>query len=693
MPSGWDDAQLQSAEPVEALIYQARLVGEQETLVLWGGGNNSLKVQATDYAGRCVRAMFIKGSGSDMKTAQRRDFPAVRLEELLQLFDRDDMSDDEMVRYVRHTLLEPYAPRPSIETLLHAFIPAPAVLHTHADAILMLTNTRGREETVRACFGERLICIPYVRPGFKLAKMVGAAVRERPQAEGLVLMNHGLVTWGETPREAYERHIALVQEAEAFVARMLARGGCSTPLDSQADQDVTERRRRAAVIAPLLRGLLSTAQRVVLRFDDSSEVLDFLARVDAHTLAQAGAATPDHMLSIKRAPLWLPQPPRWDDTAVLREHIRTHLDAYSADCRRRFQAYYDPALLPETLANMVSDLPRVILMPGIGMWTSGRDARAATIAADIYRHTIAIMRGAQALGGYVSLDDRDAFHAEYWPLELYKLSLLPPERELSRRVALVTGAGSGIGEATALRLAAEGAHVAVTDINWEAACRVAERITQRYGAGRAIALRLDVTNESEVEEAFQRVCLMWGGLDVLVSNAGIAHAAPIVELSLRDWQRSFDVNATGHFLVGRAALRLMQAQGVGGSIVFNATKNVTAPGKDFGAYSASKAAEAQLCRIIAIEGGSFGVRANMVNPDAVFSTRLWSPELRAQRAQAQGIPAAEIERFYAGRNLLKTSVSAEDVAEAICWLASDRAAKTTGAMIPVDGGVREAFPR
>ncbi|MFN3706466.1 MAG: SDR family oxidoreductase, partial [Thermoflexales bacterium] len=226
-----------------------------------------------------------------------------------------------------------------------------------------------------------------------------------------------------------------------------------------------------------------------------------------------------------------------------------------------------------------------------------------------------------------------------------------------------------------------------------AACRVAERITQRDGAGRAIALRLDVTNESEVEEAFQRVCLTWGGLDVLVSNAGIAHAAPIVELSLRDWQRSFDVNATGHFLVGRAALRLMQAQGLGGSIVFNATKNVTAPGKDFGAYSASKAAEAQLCRIIAIEGGAFGVRANMVNPDAVFSTRLWSPELRAQRAQAQGIPAAEIERFYASRNLLKTSVSAEDVAEAICWLASDRAAKTTGAMIPVDGGVREAFPR
>ncbi len=674
------------------LIYQSRLVGQDETLVLWGGGNNSLKAETTDYAGRRVRAMFIKGSGSDMKSAQRRDFPAVRLDDLLPLFDKDDMSDDEMVRYVRHTLLDPDAPRPSIETLLHAFIPAPAVLHTHADAILMLTNTRGREATVRACFGERLILIPYVRPGFKLARMVGAAVRAHPSAEGLILMNHGLVTWGETAREAYESHIALVSEAESFVAQALARAKAAVH-SLTPPEDAEARRSRAARIAPVLRGALSARQRVVLRFDDSPEVLHFLSRDDAHALSQVGAATPDHMLSIKRAPLWLPPPPDLDDIAAVRDHIRAHLEAYADECRRRFEAHYEPALLPRDLADLVNDQPRVILMPGLGMWTTGRDMRAAQIAADIYLHNIAIMRGAQALGGYASLNDRDAFHAEYWPLELYKLSLLPPEREFSRRVALVTGAGSGIGKATALRLAAEGAHVAVTDRDAESAREVAEEIVQRHGLGRAVAIPLDVTSEADVETAFQRVCLIWGGLDILISNAGIAHATPIIELSLRDWQRSLDVNATGHFLVSRAALRLWQAQGIGGNIVFNATKNVTAPGKDFGAYSASKAAEAQLCRIVAIEGSAFGVRANMVNPDAIFSTRLWSPELRAQRAQAQGIAVEEIERFYAARNLLKTSVSAEDVAEAICWLASDRSAKTTGAMIPVDGGVREAFPR
>ncbi|MCS6774517.1 MAG: SDR family oxidoreductase, partial [Thermoflexales bacterium] len=392
--------------------------------------------------------------------------------------------------------------------------------------------------------------------------------------------------------------------------------------------------------------------------------------------------------------LWLPLPlDEPFDEAALRARIQAALDAYTAACRRRFEAHYDPTLLRPEEAAQVSDLPRVILVPGLGMWTSGKDLRAATIAADIYHHTLSIMTAAQALGGYASLNEHDAFHAEYWPLELYKLTLAPPEKELARRVALVTGAGHGIGRAIALRLAAEGAHVVVTDIDEAAACEVAETIVRQYGFGRALALHMDVTDEASVQRAFEQTCLTYGGLDILVSNAGIARAAAIADLTLEDWQRSLAVNATGHFLVSRAAFRLMRAQGIGGSLVFNATKNVTAPGKEFGAYSAAKAAEAQLCRILAIEGGEHGIRANMVNPDAVFSTNLWSPELRRQRAQAQGIREDEIEDFYAKRNLLRARVTAEDVAEAVFWLASDRSAKTTGAMIPVDGGVREAFPR
>ncbi len=677
-------------DAVEALIYQARCVGEEPALVLWGGGNNSMKTIEVDFDGSMVQAMRIKGSGGNMLAMQRRDYPAVRLAPLLALFEREAMSDEEMVRYVRHTLLDPDAPRPSIETLLHAFIPAPAVLHTHADAILMLTNTRGREATVRACFGDDVLIVPYLRPGFQLSKLVGAAVRANPNARGLVLMNHGLVTWGETPKEAYDRHIALVTEAEAFVAqRVFPAAAPAVPTS-----DVERRRALAVRIAPILRGLLSRERRVVLRFDDSDDVMTFMMRPDAPQLLQAGAATPDHMLHTKRAALWAPLPLQEPlDDATIREHLRAHLEAYEAACKRRFAQHYDPSLLSAEAAAQVSDLPRVIFVPGVGMWTAGRDMRAATVAADIAHHTLAIMQAAQALGGYVSLNDAEAFHAEYWPLELYKLTLAPPERELARRVALVTGAGHGIGKAIALRLAAEGAHVVVTDIDEAAARAVAEQIVQQHGLGRALALHLDVTDEASVNAAFDRAVLTYGGVDIVISNAGIARAAAIVDLSLEDWQRSLAVNATGHFLVSRAALRLMQRQGIGGSLVFNATKNVTAPGKEFGAYSAAKAAEAQLCRIVAIEGGEHGIRANMVNPDAVFSTQLWSPELRRQRAQAQGIPENQIEEYYAKRNLLRARVTAEDVAEAVFWLASDRSAKTTGAMIPVDGGVREAFPR
>ncbi|MCS6773130.1 MAG: class II aldolase/adducin family protein, partial [Thermoflexales bacterium] len=342
MLNRWRDEDITSCDATDLLIYQARLVGEESDLVLWGGGNNSLKTVETDFTGRAVQAMRIKGSGSDMRTMRRRDYPAVRLDVLLPLFEREAMSDEEMVRWVTYALLEPDAPRPSIETLLHAFIPAPAVLHTHADAILALTNTLGREATVRACFGEDVLIVPYHRPGFRLSKIVGAAVRANPSARGLVLMNHGLVTWGETVREAYERHIALVSQAEAFIAQRGAPEAACQPMAL----DVTRRRALAARIAPLLRGALCRGQRIVLRFDDGEDVLYFMARPDAPALVEIGAATPDHMLNTKRAALWLPLPlDEPFDEAALRARIQAALDAYTAACRRRFEAHYDPTLL------------------------------------------------------------------------------------------------------------------------------------------------------------------------------------------------------------------------------------------------------------------------------------------------------------------------------------------------------------
>jgi NAD(P)-dependent dehydrogenase (short-subunit alcohol dehydrogenase family) len=343
---------------------------------------------------------------------------------------------------------------------------------------------------------------------------------------------------------------------------------------------------------------------------------------------------------------------------------------------------------------MLDPNPRVILAPGLGMWTAGKDARTARIVHDIYRHTMRIITAAESLGGYETLNDHDAFHAEYWPLELYKLTLLPKEKELAGKVAVITGAASGIGRAIAERFAEEGAHVVVTDVDEGLASEVVRGIIDRNGLRRATVVRLDVSSEEEVERAFENTVLAYGGVDVVVSNAGISSFGSLDVLPTAEWDRSFAVNARGHFLVARAAMRIMKQQGTGGSIVFNASKNVTAPGKDFGAYSVSKAAEAQLCRIVALEGGEFGIRANMLNPDAIFGgSRFWSEEMRAMRAQNYGIEADKLPDYYRNRTLLKTEVTAADVAEAALFLAGPRSAKTTGAMLPVDGGVKEAFPR
>ena len=654
-------------DEISELVYQSRLVGMEESLVLWGGGNNSVKSRSTDLLGRPVEVMYIKSSGSDMKSIVPRQFPGVRLDYIEPLRKRDeDMSDQEMVDYLARCLVDPSSARPSIETLLHAFLPAKAVLHTHADAILALTNTKGREETVRKCFGDSVITVPYRRPGFRLSRDVADAFDRQPDAEGLVLMNHGLITWGATVREAYDRHVALVSKAEEFGVRQSL-----LPLSKAAEP------RAASSVTTVIATALQIRNGRILEFDDSPEVLEFLARPDAVTLTQIGAATPDHLLYTKRFPLFL------EPGADVVTEMRGYVDRYETWYRAH----------PSEFA-MLDPAPRIVLMPGVGMWTAGKDARAARIVRDIYRHTMRILAAADAAGGYQSLDDHDAFHAEYWPLELYKLTLLPKEKELASRVAIITGAASGIGRACAERFAEEGAHIVVTNVDLDLANEVAQSIEKKHGLRRAIALRLDVTDEDSVERAFEESIRAYGGIDVVVSNAGISSFGKLDSLPAADWDRAFAVNARGHFLVSRAALRIMKEQGTGGSIVFNASKNVTAPGKEFGAYSVSKAAEAQLCRIVALEGGEIGIRANMLNPDAIFGdSRFWSDEMRTMRAQAYGVGTEQLPDFYRNRTLLKVQVTADDVAEAALFLAGPRSAKTTGAMLPVDGGVKEAFPR
>jgi rhamnulose-1-phosphate aldolase/alcohol dehydrogenase len=669
--------------PVEQLVYMSRIMGQDEELVLWGGGNTSIKVNEPDLLGRPTDLMLIKGTGSDMKVALPKDFPAVRLEEIRASFDRDDMSDEEMVAYFGRCMVDPAAARPSIETLLHGYLEGAAVAHSHADAILALTNTRAGEEMVTEVFGDDVAVIPYRRPGFRLAKEVGQAVQAKPDAQGVVLMNHGLITWGDTAKEAYERHIALVTRAEQFTserAKPVFQPPAHPPLPD------AQRRAIAAAIAPVVRGGVSGRARKILRYDDAPDVLEFASAERVRELAEVGAATPDHMLNTKRSAVVV-EVDDPTDAAGVAARVRERLAAYSED----YVGYYERHRTNEPL---LDPAPRVVLVPGLGMWTIGRDMRACIIPSDIYHHTVRVIAGAESVDHYSSLNEKNAFDAEYWPLELYKLTLAPPERELASRIVLVTGGAHGIGAGIASRLAREGAHVVVTDVDADGAEAVSADIVKANGVGRAVSTRMDVTDERSVAAAFELARLTYGGLDVLVSNAGIAHVSPLDQLSLADWERSMAVNATGHFLVAREAMHVFKEQGLGGAIVFVATKNVTAPGKDFGAYSAAKAAEAQLARVLAIEGGEYGIRVNMVNPDAIFEgSGLWSEEVKRQRADSYGVAVDDLEDFYRQRNLLRAKVSADDVAEAALWLATDRSAKTTGAMIPVDGGVREAFPR
>jgi rhamnulose-1-phosphate aldolase/alcohol dehydrogenase len=686
MRSRWNDAEASALVGVDLLVYASRLIGAETSLVVWGGGNTSIKTVERDHRGREIAVLRVKGSGSDLKSIQRKDFPGVRMEDIRALLARQDMGDAEMVAYLAHALQEPGGVRPSIETLLHGFVEAPVVIHTHADAIVSLTNNDHAPDVLAGVYGKDVIALDYRRPGFRISREVADAIAAHPQARALLLSKHGTICWGATVREAYDATLELITRAEEAIAER-TRGRRRFGAPRVAVLDPAARRATAVALTPRLRGRLSRERRVIVAFDDSDPVIEFVSSSDAPALSQVGPATPDHTIYTKRLPCFVAVDDARDPEALWRA-IERSVDAFVTDDTAYVDAHRPPDLPP------TDPLPRVVLVPGLGMFTAGRDARTAGIVDDIYRHTIDVIGNASAFGRYVSLSARDAFDVEYWPLELYKLTLAPPERELARRIALVTGGGSGIGRAVARRLAAEGAHVAVTDVDAAAAERVADEVTRAVGGGRALGLPLDVTQEASVRAAVEATILRWGGLDVLVSNAGIAHSAPVERMALADWERSFAVNATGHFLVAREAMRVLIRQGIGGALVFVATKNVMSPGKDFAAYSAAKAAEAQLAKVLALEGAPHGIRSNIVNPDAVFQdSKLWSEEVRRERAAAQGIAVEQIEDFYRRRNLLGARILPDDVAEAVLFFASDRSAKTTGCTLTVDGGVKDAFPR
>ncbi len=684
------------------LVARSRKLGADRSICNWGGGNTSAKAEEVDFRGRPAHVLWVKGSGSDLASVTEASFTGLYLNDVVPLLERERMSDAEMVDYLAHCFYEPGRPRPSIETLMHAFLPFAHIDHTHADATNYFACAANGEQLARDCFGDALIWIPYRRPGFGLAREVALAVDEHPEARLVILAKHGLITWGESDESCYASTIETIAQARTFVEERIARADC--PVFGGVRVPALTAKERSAIatqIAPVLRGLVSTDRRQILHFEDSEDVLTFAGSQNAPRLVQIGAACPDHLVHTKPWPLlvdWTPE----QDVAALSEALHRGVAVYMTKYESYLQSNAGQNLDPDASVPVYREAdaptdphPRVIFIPGVGMFTTGKDALMADVSAQLAHRSIDVMHGAESCGGFISLSDAESYAVEYWPLEQYKLKQAPPEREFSRQVVLVTGAAGGIGSAICRRLARDGAHIVATDIDLAGTEQLAAYLNQQYGFGRAVAVKMDVTSEESVCAAFAQAALAFGGVDSIVSNAGIASSAPITETSLAEWNRNWNILATGYFLVAREGFRLLQAQGRGGNLVFVASKNALVAGKNAAAYSTAKAAEAHLARCLAEEGGQFGIRVNTVNPDAVLAgSRIWDSTWRKERAATYGVAPDQLEEVYRKRTTLGVNILPEDIAEAVAFFASPtRSIKSTGNILNVDGGVAAAYPR
>lgn len=681
----WDEREAQKLPELDGLVYRSNLLGRDRTVVNLYGGNTSAKLVETDHLGRMVTVLWVKGSGSDLATITGQGFAGLRLDEIVPLLEREAMTDEEMVGYLAHCLHAPGRPRQSIETLLHAFIPARHVDHTHPDAVVSLACAADGPHLCQELWGRRAVWVDYIRPGFTLSKRIGEGLRANPEAELVVMGKHGLVTWGNTSRECYQQTIEAIQEAADFIkrrgrGRQIFVGLAVPPLPPE------QRRQALARVLPVLRGAVSQHQPVILQVDDGPEALAFAGSLAAGALSQVGPACPDHLIHTRRQPLFVDWNPA-EGPEVLATRLADGVNTYTAGYKAYFQQHSRPGEIQH------DPYPRVVLVPGLGSITTGVDAQAAEVSRQLYHRAIQVMAGSEALGRFTSLSPAEAYEVEYWPLELYKLSQKPVQ-ELAGRVAIITGGASGIGRAAASRLARDGAHVVIFDIDLEGAQRLADDITARYGFRRAMAVWCDVRDEAAVTEAYVQSVLAYGGVDVVVNNAGVPVSAPVEETSLADWNRAIDILVKGYFLVSREAFRLWKQQKIGGSLIFVSSKNGVLAGKNTSVYGAAKAAELHMARCLAEEGGEFGIRVNSVLPYAVIEgSAIWSGDWGRARAATYGIQVEELSEYYRQRTTLKVAVYPEHVAEAISFLAGDRASRTTGGILTVDGGVAGAYVR
>ncbi len=691
IPALWDDAACGDMSEPELLRYRSNLLGSDLRITNFGGGNTSAKVTEQDpLTGEDVDVLWVKGSGGDLGSMDLGGFATLYLDKLRSLEKRyrGIEHEDEMVGYLPHCTFD-LNPRPaSIDTPLHGFLPYRHVDHLHPDAVIAIATAEDGERLTREIFGGELGWLPWQRPGFDLGLRLRDAVSAQPDLRGIILGGHGVISWAESSKACYLNSLHIINVAAAHLAEReastsVAFGG---PLVESRPADA--RNGFVAELLPALRGKLSTDELKVAHFTDAPDVLEFVNSARAAELARVGTSCPDHFMRTKIRPLFIDGAARGDAAAVTGE-LDGLLAAYAED----YRSYYERCRAPDS-PPMRDPYPVVVLLPGVGMLTFAKNKTIARQAAEFYQNAIAVMRGSTLLTDYVGLPEQEAFDIEYWQLEEAKLRRMPPEKSLSRRVALVTGAAGGIGLATARRLLQEKACVVLTDIQSEALEATAVELRTEFGADAVRSCVADVTDESSVAAALRTALLEYGGVDIAVCCAGLASAAPVQETSLELWQRNLDVLTTGYFLVARDAFRVMAEQGLGGSIVFIASKNAVAASPNASAYCTAKAAELHLARCLALEGGPHGIRVNSINPDAVLQgSRIWSGEWRRQRADAYGIGTDDLEEHYRQRSLLKRSVFPEDIAEAVWFFAADVSGKSTGNVLNVDAGHAGAFTR
>jgi rhamnulose-1-phosphate aldolase/alcohol dehydrogenase len=671
---------------IDELLDRSHRLGADPRNTNYAGGNASAKgLSADPVTGADVELLWVKGSGGDLGTLRRAGLAVLRLDRLRALVGMYPgvQREDEMVAAFDYCLHGRGGAAPSIDTAMHGLVDAPHVDHLHPDSGIALATAADGERLTRECFGDRVLWVPWRRPGFQLGLDIAKIARENPQAIGVILGGHGITAWGATSDECEARSLSIIRDAAEFITSR----GRPEPFGPvvYAPLPERERRERAAALAPVIRGLASSDQRQVGHYTDSDAVLEFAARAAMPRLAALGTSCPDHFLRTKVRPLVLdvpPDPPLEQAIDRLRELHAAYRDDY--------RAYYEKYAGPDSPPMRGAD-PAIVLVPGVGMFSYGKDKQTARVAGEFYVNAINVMRGAEAISTYQPIDEAEKFRIEYWALEEAKLQRMPPPKALATRIALVTGGGSGIGRAIAHRLAADGACVVIADRNGGAAATVAGEIGNTESA---VAVDVDVTDATQVAAALATTVLAFGGVDLVVNNAGLSISKPLLDTTEHDWDVQHDVMARGSFLVSREAARVMIAQRMGGDIIYIASKNAVFAGPNNVAYGAAKADQAHQVRLLAAELGEHGIRVNGINPDAVVrGSGIFAAGWGAQRAAVYGVPEEKLGEYYAQRTLLKREVLPEHVANAVFALAAGDLSQTTGLHIPVDAGVAAAFLR